>query len=162
MTTPVLICIDGSELSLLAAQAGLKVLRSGAAITLVTVISEPDPTLVTGGGFTGSTMTAEEFERENAAFRADAEALLTETQQQLGLADAARRVLMGPAGPTVCEYAVEVDAEAIVIGSRGHGGLRRAILGSVSDHIVRHAHCTVLVTSHDALGEETDGPTSSD
>ena len=53
MTTPVLICIDGSELSLLAAQAGLKVLRSDAAITLVTVIPEPDPTLVTGGGFTG-------------------------------------------------------------------------------------------------------------
>lgn len=129
----------------------MKVLRSDAAITLVTVIAEPDPTLVTGGGFTGSTMSAEEFDEENAALRADAEALLASTQQELGLANANHQVLSGPAGPMVCDYAVEIDADAIVIGSRGHGGLRRAILGSVSDHIVRHAHCTVLVTSNDAI-----------
>ena len=151
MTTPVLICIDGSNLSHQAATAGLKVLRTDAALTLLTVIPEPDPTLVTGGGFTGSTMTAEQFDEENAAQRADAEALLASTQKELGIASAEHVVLMGPAGALVCEYAANVGAEAIVIGSRGHGGIRRAILGSVSDHIVRHSHCTVLVTSHDAL-----------
>jgi nucleotide-binding universal stress UspA family protein len=31
------------------------------------------------------------------------------------------------------------------MGSRGHGGIRRALLGSVSDPVVRHAHCPVLV-----------------
>jgi len=33
----------------------------------------------------------------------------------------------------------------IVLGSRGHGGIRRALMGSVSDSVVRHAHCPVLV-----------------
>jgi nucleotide-binding universal stress UspA family protein len=33
----------------------------------------------------------------------------------------------------------------IVVGSRGHGGIRRALMGSVSDAVVRHAHCPVLV-----------------
>lgn len=155
MTAPALICVDGSELALQAAAAGLEVLRPDAAHILVTVIAEPDPTLVTGGGFTGSTMSAEAYDAQNAAARADAEAMLAASQKALGLESAQHHVLMGPAGPMVTEYAVEVGATAIVIGSRGHGGLRRAFLGSVSDHIVRHAHCTVLVTGHDALEEDS-------
>src|SRR5215210_207698 len=33
----------------------------------------------------------------------------------------------------------------IVLGSRGLGGVKRALMGSVSDSVVRHAHCPVLV-----------------
>ncbi len=33
----------------------------------------------------------------------------------------------------------------IVMGSRGLGGVRRAVMGSVSDSVVRHAHCPILV-----------------
>ena len=39
----------------------------------------------------------------------------------------------------------ELDAGLIVLGSRGLGPLRRALMGSVSDSVVRHAHCPVLV-----------------
>jgi nucleotide-binding universal stress UspA family protein len=38
-----------------------------------------------------------------------------------------------------------LSAGLIVIGNRGRGRLRRALLGSVSDSVVRHAHCPVLV-----------------
>ena len=41
--------------------------------------------------------------------------------------------------------AEELGAGVIVMGSRGHGGVRRALMGSVSDSVVRHAHCPVLV-----------------
>jgi nucleotide-binding universal stress UspA family protein len=41
--------------------------------------------------------------------------------------------------------AEEIGAGLIVLGSRGHGGVRRALMGSVSDSVVRHAHCPVLV-----------------
>lgn len=45
----------------------------------------------------------------------------------------------------IVEFAEEVGAGLIVMGSRGLGGVRRALMGSVSDSVVRHAHCPVLV-----------------
>ncbi|MGH3107143.1 MAG: universal stress protein [Rubrobacter sp.] len=38
-----------------------------------------------------------------------------------------------------------MDAGMIVIGSRGFGGMKRALMGNVADSVVRHAHCPVLV-----------------
>jgi nucleotide-binding universal stress UspA family protein len=45
----------------------------------------------------------------------------------------------------IVELAEEMGADLIVLGSRGLGGARRALMGSVSDSVVRHAHCPVLV-----------------
>ena len=45
----------------------------------------------------------------------------------------------------ITALAEEIGAGLIVVGSRGLGSLRRAMLGSVSDSLVRHAHCPVLV-----------------
>jgi nucleotide-binding universal stress UspA family protein len=45
----------------------------------------------------------------------------------------------------IVDLAEELGASLIVMGSRGHGGVRRALMGSVSDSVVRHAHCPVLV-----------------
>jgi nucleotide-binding universal stress UspA family protein len=39
----------------------------------------------------------------------------------------------------------DVGAGLIVVGSRGLGGVKRALMGSVSDSVVRHAHCPVMV-----------------
>jgi nucleotide-binding universal stress UspA family protein len=45
--------------------------------------------------------------------------------------------------------AEERGAGLIVMGSRGMGGVRRALLGSISDSVVRHAHCPVMVVRHE-------------
>ena len=45
----------------------------------------------------------------------------------------------------IVRVAEEIGAGLIVIGSRGMGGVRRALMGSVSDSVIRHAHCPVLV-----------------
>src|SRR5215204_6826184 len=39
----------------------------------------------------------------------------------------------------------DIGTGLIVLGSRGLGGIKRALMGSVSDSVVRHAHCPVLV-----------------
>ena len=49
----------------------------------------------------------------------------------------------------ILRVAEEIGAGLIVIGSRGRGGVRRALMGSVSDSVVRHAHCPVLVVRHE-------------
>ena len=51
----------------------------------------------------------------------------------------------GRAYEEIVEVAEEIGAGLIVMGSRGHGRLRRALLGSVSDAVVRHAHCPVTI-----------------
>jgi nucleotide-binding universal stress UspA family protein len=51
----------------------------------------------------------------------------------------------GLAEEEIVKLAEEVGAGLIVLGSRGHGRLRRALMGSVSDAVVRHAHCPVTI-----------------
>ena len=51
----------------------------------------------------------------------------------------------GRADEEIVELAEEIGAGLIVIGSRGHGRLRRALMGSVSEAVVRHAHCPVTI-----------------
>ena len=51
----------------------------------------------------------------------------------------------GRADEEIVELAEEIGAGLIVMGSRGQGRIRRALLGSVSDAVVRHAHCPVTI-----------------
>lgn len=55
-------------------------------------------------------------------------------------------VVYGNAGEEIVRYGDATDAQAIIVGRRG-AGLSRALLGSVSDHIVRNAKQPVLVVS---------------
>ena len=51
----------------------------------------------------------------------------------------------------IVALAKELGADLIVMGCRGHRGIRRAIEGSISDAVIRHARCPVLVVrSHES------------
>jgi nucleotide-binding universal stress UspA family protein len=52
---------------------------------------------------------------------------------------------MGRAAQEVVSLAEELGVGLVVIGSRGRGRMRRLLMGSVSDSVVRHAHCPVFV-----------------
>jgi nucleotide-binding universal stress UspA family protein len=52
---------------------------------------------------------------------------------------------MGEPAREIVHLADDLGAGLIVVGSRGRGGMRRALMGSVSDAVVRHAHCPVMV-----------------
>ena len=50
----------------------------------------------------------------------------------------------------IVALAEELRADLIVMGCRGHWGIRRAIEGIISDRVIRHAPCPVLVVhSHE-------------
>ena len=58
---------------------------------------------------------------------------------------------MGSADLEIVGLAKELGADLIVMGCRGHRGIRRAIEGSISDGVIRHAPCPVLVVrSHES------------
>ena len=50
----------------------------------------------------------------------------------------------GSPGRTICELAQNWGADLIVMGRRGRSGLSELILGSVSNYVTHHAHCSVL------------------
>lgn len=145
MATPIVLCADGSEASLAALRAGVALFEAGAPVTVVTVVEPDDPGLVTGAGMAGGVMSPENFVELSQQRLEQGEALVADVAAELGRADADTVVVSGSPGPAICAYLQEVGARAVVIGSRGHRGFKRALLGSVSDHVVRHAPCPVVV-----------------
>jgi nucleotide-binding universal stress UspA family protein len=54
-------------------------------------------------------------------------------------------LMMGEPAREIVHLVEDIGAGLVVMGSRGQGGIRRTLMGSVSDWVVRHAHCPVLV-----------------
>jgi len=54
----------------------------------------------------------------------------------------------GKPGEALVQAAQDKEANMVVMGTRGLGTIRRTILGSVSDYVVHHAHCPVIVCRH--------------
>jgi nucleotide-binding universal stress UspA family protein len=78
----------------------------------------------------------------------EARTMLEEQVQRVGQSGgeiAQLHARLGRPDAQIVGVADELGAGLIVLGSRGLGSLRRALMGSVSDSVVRHAHCPVLV-----------------
>lgn len=54
----------------------------------------------------------------------------------------------GSPGQTICDLASNWQADLIVMGRRGRTGINELILGSVSNYVLHHACCSVLVVQH--------------
>jgi nucleotide-binding universal stress UspA family protein len=111
---------------------------SGAKLTIVTVISVVSPSfgvpVPMGDSFAALL--------ESARKRLDAvrARLLTE-----GVREVETALLEGDPVDRVVDYAEKHRPDLIVVGSRGLSTAGRFLLGSVSDGILHHAHCSVLV-----------------
>jgi len=142
----ILLCTDGSDAAVAALAAGLAVLGPADRIVIATVLEPGDPTLVSGTGMAGGVMSADDFDRLQRDREEGARAVLDRARSELGLPDAEALIVTGSPGHSLCELAETLPASVIVMGTRGRGGIRRAVLGSVSDHVVRNAPCPVLTT----------------
>jgi nucleotide-binding universal stress UspA family protein len=136
-TRRIVVGVDGSESSREAlrwakAQADV----TGAELVAVTAWSYPVasfPMLV------NQVATTDTFDVEGQS-RAALQRVVKET---IGDAEVAQRVLEGH--PVTVMLAAAQDADLVVVGGRGHGGFVGSLLGSVSQSLVAHAGCPVVV-----------------
>jgi len=70
---------------------------------------------------------------------------LVEFLAKAGLGDAQAVVRLGEPGLDITDYAAEIHADLIVIPSHGYHGMKRFLLGSTAERVIRHATCPVLV-----------------
>ncbi|KAH7682872.1 Universal stress protein A family protein [Dioscorea alata] len=70
--------------------------------------------------------------------------ILHQVAKQKGI-EVVVKIYWGDAGVKICEAVEKVPLQCLVIGSRGLGKVKRALLGSVSSYVVHHAMCPVTV-----------------
>jgi nucleotide-binding universal stress UspA family protein len=145
MGSTIVVCTDGSEVATGAAESGLAILQPSDRVLVVTVAAV-DPTLASdGSGHAGATMSYLQLQERVRVEHERADAIVERATSALGLSPDSGRVLEGDPGPALCDFARSEEASALVIGTRGRGGIKRALLGSVSDYVVRNAPCPVVV-----------------
>lgn len=61
------------------------------------------------------------------------------------LVGASITVRVGQPGHEICEFAKSIAADLIVISTHGYHGMKRILLGSVAENVIRHAACDIVV-----------------
>ena len=132
----VLVAIDGSETSDLAVKKAGEILKTSAAdITLLSVLEDvatykkiPDNPL---------------YKKK----KKDALELLEKSKNILKQCplDCKTRMAIGPVAAEIVRIAEEEGFDSIYMGSRGNRGVKRLLLGSVADEVIRYAHCPVTI-----------------
>lgn len=139
----ILVPVDGSEASTLGMSEAIEVAKNqGARIRLVHVLNDlmmfsSDPSIMHMASFLQTV-------------RADAESLLARSQTAVREAGidvdcALLEAMGGQAGTHIVKQAAEWPADLIVCGTHGRRGVRRIVLGSDAEYIVRYTPVPVLL-----------------
>lgn len=150
----ILFATDGTQHGEAAAAMIKKVaLSEGDTVHIITVVDMAVPMAVDiYGGYLPDTSELEKAARENAAkILEDAAAALNTAFSGRGVAITSE-VLFGSPDSRIVETAEDTHADLIVMGSHGYSRWERLLLGSVSNSVVHHAHCSVLVVRSDVAG----------
>ena len=139
--TMILLAADGSKEAALAARTAIDLAnKTGSELDIVYVESWPpiiDPEA-------DERVTEAITEKKMKRAKRFVDAQVQEIEAAGGIV-AQAYVRKGGAAEEIVALAEEIGAGLIVVGSRGWGRLRRALMGSVSESVVRYAHCPVLV-----------------
>lgn len=152
--TKVLLATDGSEEAGRAGRVAAE-LSGRLGCELHAAYVEPIPSTLAGpeSVYYGADYWEEvrEITRHDASDKVAKEA---EKIRGMGSGVAETHAGVGRPDAEIVRLAEEIGAGLVVVGSRGLGTLRRALLGSVSNSVARHAHCPVLVVRGERLGDK--------
>jgi nucleotide-binding universal stress UspA family protein len=144
--TTILLATDGSEEAQVAAKTAADLAKStNSELHLIYVGHMPSIFYESAGtmALDPDLQSRMEEEAEEAA-RTNLEKQVQKIGEE-GIEVAAIHTSVGFPDVEIVGLAERLGAGLIVMGSRGRGPLKRALMGSVSDSVVRHAHCPVLV-----------------
>ena len=136
----IVVGVDGSKESRAAlAWAGEEAERAGVAVKAVSVWSlPPAPPVPPFGGLPWGSST--DWGDVTRAMLADA---VTEVKAEFGGVDIGQHAVAGNAAHELIK--LSESADLVVVGARGHGGFTGMLIGSVSQHVLAHSTCTVVV-----------------
>jgi nucleotide-binding universal stress UspA family protein len=134
--TKILLATDGSREAELAATTASDLANATNSELHIVHVGELLPTLLAQTEVEPAQLEREARERLDEQVRRVEEAggTIKEAHLRLGRAD-----------EEIVDLAQSLGVGLIVMGSRGHGRIRRALMGSVSDSVVRHAPCPVTI-----------------
>jgi nucleotide-binding universal stress UspA family protein len=145
--TRILLATDGSREAQLAASTAADLANAtNSELHLLTVApGNPDPVYHIYEG----SLRYETYQQALETIRGEAQKVLDEQLQKVeeagGNVKEAYLRIGERRDQAIVHLAEELGAGLIVMGSRGLGGVRRALMGSVSASVVHHAHCPVLI-----------------
>ena len=148
--TKILLATDGSEEARQAAQAAAE-LSEGTGSELHVTYVLPSPAQLRGHHLYSREVMhsiTERAEEEGRSFLEEQ----AERIRASGGKVAETHLRAGEPDKEIVKLSEDLGVGTIVIGSRGLGGLKRALMGSVSESVVRHAHCPVFVVRGDEAG----------
>ncbi len=145
-----LVAVDGSQASTMAVERAIALAApTQSAIVLLNVVETaamlyPKVMMPTGDWVSLQGLPDPALEEKLIA---SGEAVLQQAAQQCEAAGIAceTRLELGAARETICAIAKAENVDLVVLGSRGLGTVERLMLGSVSDYVVHHAPCPVMV-----------------
>jgi nucleotide-binding universal stress UspA family protein len=141
--TKILLATDGSKEARQAAQAAAELSKdTGSDVHVAYVL--PSPRELRGHHVYSAEVMKSVLEQAEG----EANSFLEEQAEQVresGGKVAETHLETGQPDKEIVRLSEELGAGTIVIGSRGLGGVRRSLMGSVSESVVRHAHCPVFV-----------------
>lgn len=137
---PILICYDGSEGAKHAIEAAAGLLDGHPAVVLAV-----GPPLTAEESYAALGTLVPSFQELNESDALDRAKEGAELAQSAGFGAEARAEVAAPTWEGVIDVADEIDAAAIVIGSRGLTGAKEALSGSVSHAVAEHAGRPVLI-----------------
>jgi nucleotide-binding universal stress UspA family protein len=136
----IVVATDFSENASLALQRGMELARSRQArIVLAHVVSYR----AFAGGSARLGLLAPDIDQQIREASLGHMRELEDRVREAGI-EVAAEVEMGPAAQTVAALAKRLDAELVVVGTRGHSAFEHLLLGSTAEGIVRRADCPVL------------------
>lgn len=149
----ILVGIDGSKYAEFALGAAIDIAkRYSAKLFIVYIHPLPSMPLVTGVPAYPHIIThfPNYYPKVSPEVREKVEPLLKKYEnmsREYGIKEVESKIVpfWGTVGEGLVYFADENKVSLIVIGSRGLTGLKRVLLGSVADYVIRNAHCNVLV-----------------